>query len=41
MSFAAYGAEHAIPHLSPNQCGLVEEIVAVLDPVEENFHSQY
>ena len=35
MALAAYGAEHAIPHLTPNQWDLVEKIVAVLNPVEE------
>lgn len=32
---ATYGAEHALPQLTPNQWDLVEKIVAVLNPVEE------
>ena len=35
VALATYGAEHAIPHLSPNQWDIVEKIVAVLNPVEE------
>lgn len=35
IALAAYGAEHAIPHLTPNQWDLVEKTVAVLNPVEE------
>ena len=34
-ALAAYGAEHAIPHLAPNQWDLIQKIVAVLNPVEE------
>ena len=39
MALAAYGAEHAIPHLTPNQWDLVEKILAVLNPIEENMQS--
>ena len=35
LELATCGAEHAIPHLSPNQWDIVEKIVAVLNPVEE------
>ena len=35
MALAAYSAEHDIPHLTPNQWGLIEKAVAVLNPVEE------
>ena len=35
MALAAYGAEHDIPHLTPNQWDLIEKIVVVLNPVEE------
>ena len=34
MALAAYGAEHTISHLTPNQWDLVEKIVVVLNPVE-------
>ena len=39
MALAAYGAEHAIPHLTPNQLDLIEKILAVLNPVEEITYS--
>ena len=35
MALAAHGAEHATPHLTPNQWDFVEKIIAVLNPVEE------